>query len=228
MSSAGNERARLFVALELPDAVAAELDAWGAAQFGAAEPGWRRVARASLHVTLCFLGEQPVGEVPAIASVCQEACAEARGQAGGKAGGRADGQAGGEADGQAGVPLDLATEGAVWLPPRRPRVLAVAIDDPNGGLGQLQARLARGLQAGRWYQPERRSFRPHVTVARAARVARGGERGGATGGARGGAIPPQVTDPPAREFRGDTVALMRSQLGRGGARYERVVTVGLG
>ena len=69
---------------------------------------------------------------------------------------------------------ELALGGALWLAPRRPHVLTVAVEDADGALAALQARVVEALAeaAGR-DEPERRPFRPHVTVAR---VRRGGAR----------------------------------------------------
>lgn len=107
---------------------------------------------------------------------------------------------------------------ARWLPRRRPRVLAVELSDPDGALAHLQSTLADRLAAGGWYEPERRRFLPHVTVAR---VGRG--RGDALPG-RSGALP----DPPAASFLISRVSLMRSHLGPGGSRYERLGVYELG
>lgn len=57
----------------------------------------------------------------------------------------------------------LALGGVLLLPPRRARVLTVEI---HGPLGELQARVAAGLQAAGVYTPEARPFRAHVTLAR--------------------------------------------------------------
>jgi RNA 2',3'-cyclic 3'-phosphodiesterase len=57
---------RLFVALDLPDAVRTVLAAAGAA----ADPAtWRAVAPEALHVTLAFLGSRPPTDVAAIAPI---------------------------------------------------------------------------------------------------------------------------------------------------------------
>ncbi|HEY6891529.1 MAG TPA: RNA 2',3'-cyclic phosphodiesterase, partial [Solirubrobacter sp.] len=57
---------RLFVALDLPDAVRDALAAVGAA----ADPAvWRAVSRESLHVTLAFLGSRPPADVDTIAPI---------------------------------------------------------------------------------------------------------------------------------------------------------------
>jgi 2'-5' RNA ligase len=63
----GDERIRLFLALEIPDEVADELRKWGA----------RHLARGrqveSFHVTLAFLGRQPRGALPSILESLREA-----------------------------------------------------------------------------------------------------------------------------------------------------------
>jgi 2'-5' RNA ligase len=56
---------RLFVALELPEAVVATLVRWARA---ADRPGLRLLPAASLHVTLAFLGRRPDEEAEAIAA----------------------------------------------------------------------------------------------------------------------------------------------------------------
>ena len=65
----------------------------------------------------------------------------------------------------------LALGDALWLPPRRPGVLAVAVDDLDGTLGRLQASLSSALGSGGFHRPEKRAYRPHVTVARVRRGA---------------------------------------------------------
>lgn len=59
----GDDRVRLFLALELPDEVATELVRWGKRHL----TGGRAVA--SFHVTLAFLGSQPRSGIAAIVDV---------------------------------------------------------------------------------------------------------------------------------------------------------------
>jgi 2'-5' RNA ligase len=54
-SVGGDERLRLFLALELPPATLDDLTAWGSANLS----GGRMVVREHLHVTLAFLGSRP-------------------------------------------------------------------------------------------------------------------------------------------------------------------------
>jgi 2'-5' RNA ligase len=62
-SVAGDERVRLFCALQLPDAVLDRLVDW---QQGLPRGDFRLVPRENLHLTLAFLGYRPAGELDAI------------------------------------------------------------------------------------------------------------------------------------------------------------------
>jgi 2'-5' RNA ligase len=130
---------RLFVALDLPQAVRDVLARWGG-RLAAADPALRPVRASSLHVTLCFLGSRPVEEIDTIGAACAGAVRPPA--------------------------FELATGWLVGFPPKRPRVLAAAIEDRSRGLAQLQSRLSDSLAAMGVYQPERRPFAPHVTLAR--------------------------------------------------------------
>lgn len=139
------ESARLFVALELPEAAREALVAWRAAALREVR-GLRPVPPEYLHATLCFLGSRPAGEIQAIAAACGVA---------------------------AGEPVVSSRFGEVlWLPRRQPRVLAVGLQDDGDALARIQAALSSALVAGGWYAPESRPFLAHVTVARVGRDAR--------------------------------------------------------
>jgi RNA 2',3'-cyclic 3'-phosphodiesterase len=73
-SVAGRESARLFLALQLPDAAVERIAAWQSAALS----GGRLVAPDHLHVTLAFLGARPVGELAAIVAEFRAAAAAAR------------------------------------------------------------------------------------------------------------------------------------------------------
>ncbi|MFO7571772.1 MAG: 2'-5' RNA ligase family protein [Gaiellaceae bacterium] len=68
----GDERVRVFLALELPDDVVAELLAWSERHLARG----RRVE--SLHVTLAFLGSQPSSLLDNVLRALRESAAEAR------------------------------------------------------------------------------------------------------------------------------------------------------
>jgi 2'-5' RNA ligase len=192
-----DERARLFVALELPGEVRSSLAEWCADVLDRRD-GLRRVGTDALHVTLCFLGWRTVGEIDAIDASCEpaRACAVAA----------------------------LRVGEAVWLPARRPRVLAVSLADDDGALGRVQSVLSESLQAGGWYLPETRPFFGHVTVARVDKGPRPPHAPHAPHAARMTRVPrgsrEELPAPPRLEFRASTVTLFRSRLGGAGARYE--------
>jgi 2'-5' RNA ligase len=177
--------ARLFAALELPEEVRGELARWRDGVLARVD-GLRPVRDESLHVTLVFLGHRPEEEIEAIGAAVVAAAAPVG---------------------------ELAIGEPVWLPPRRPRVLAVDLEDPSGACSALQARVAEALVRVAGHEPEARPFRPHVTVARV----RARER-----------VPPDELEPPAPlRFRPAALVLYRSRLERGGARYEPVARVAL-
>lgn len=186
--SPGALAGRLFVALDLDDDSRAALASWQASVVSS-DPGVRRVPADALHVTLCFLGTCEIEDVDAIAAACAIG---------------------------SGAPLPgLALGEAMWLPARRPRVLAVGIEDGTGALAHLQSALAQALHAGGWYPPEARPFLAHVTVARVGR----GERG---------ERPLAVTPPPPPPLalaETATVTLYRSHLSPKGSRYEALRSI---
>jgi 2'-5' RNA ligase len=180
------ERARLFAALEVPAIVRAALEEWRSHRL-ARVPGLRATRPEALHVTLCFLGWQPVEEIDSIAGACAVLAGRGR-------------------------PL-LSVGEPLWLPSRRPRVVAVALEDRRRRLANLQSELAVALQAGGWYEPEERPFQAHVTLARASRGAR--------------LAPIELPAPAPIRFLGSMVVLWRSRPGHSGAQYERLSKVPL-
>jgi 2'-5' RNA ligase len=179
--------ARLFAALELPSPVRSKLAAFGGA---AADDDFalRPVRDDALHVTLAFLGHRPLDDI--------EPASEAVRSAGADAG-----------------MLDLELGEPLWLAPRRPHVLTVEVVDRTGALLALQERVVEQLVDAVEFQPERRRFRPHVTVARVRHGARPRQRG--------------LPEAPEASFAGEAVTLFRSYLGGGPARYEAVERVAL-
>ena len=177
--------ARLFVGLDLPDEARRALAEWACEQLGR-QRELRLVAPDNLHVTLCFLGwreEAEVGRIGELTVAC------------------------------AGPVAGLALGQPTWVPRRRPRLLAVDLHDRIGELTALASRVSDALAAGIGYQPEQRSFWPHVTVARVRR--------GAT------LRPLEPTAPEPLPFAGQALTLYRSHLGRAGAHYEALVRAAL-
>jgi 2'-5' RNA ligase len=170
--------ARLFIALDISDADRVALVHWAQQAVGA-DRGMRVVAPEQVHLTLAFLGHRSPDEIEPLSALVSTF-----------------------ADRPA---PRMRTAGALWLSPRKPHVLTVAIDDETGALA--------GLHDGVWtaleelgFERERRRFRPHLTVARV--------RHGWT--APTAALPPA----PGRALAAGSVTLMRSWLGGGPARYE--------
>lgn len=142
--------ARLFIALELPAELRAELHAWAraaaaAAARGPAAHGLRLLDAESLHLTIHFLGAQPIEEIQPLCDALPR-CAR---------------------------PLGPCSLGApLWLPRRRPRTLAVEVHDDARTLAALHRDLLSELAAtlppnpSDSPRPAHAPLRPHVTVAR--------------------------------------------------------------
>lgn len=171
--------ARLFIAVSLGDEDRRALVAWAREAVGG-DRGMRVVAAEQVHLTLAFLGHRPLDEVAPLAELV---------------------------DAFSGWPApSLSTGAALWLSPRRPHVLTVAVNDEADALGSLHTSVWDGLEE-LGYEREERRFRPHLTVARVR---------------HGWSAPTALTLPPTPALDLDVrgVALMRSFLGGGPARYE--------
>jgi 2'-5' RNA ligase len=150
-----------------------------------ADAALRPVADADLHVTLAFLGERSQAEARAVARVLAGVARPVGG---------------------------LALGAPRWLPPRRPRVLAVELADADGALTALHYGLVGALGDAIAFRPERRRFLPHVTVARVRSAPAEVEL-----------VPPGGPAP----FAAPALTLFRSRLSPGGARYEALERVAL-
>jgi RNA 2',3'-cyclic 3'-phosphodiesterase len=69
------ERVRLFVALDLPEAVRTEIGAWGKREL--TDPALRPVPAENLHITLAFLGSRPQDDVERVAEAVRESAGAA-------------------------------------------------------------------------------------------------------------------------------------------------------
>jgi 2'-5' RNA ligase len=182
-------RLRLFVALDLPDAVLEPLAEWRERNLGAV-PGARLAPRASLHVTLVFLGYQYERDVDRIARLCF--------------------------DEQPG-PFELRPTGVTGVPPRRPRLYALGLEDHGDAVAAWQGELSNRLHEARLYEPEKRPFWPHVTLAR-------GKRDRSLGRLdEPPALPPGLRQP----FEPEHATLYRSTLTPRGAIYDPLVRMEL-
>ena len=176
---------RLFVALDLPADMRAQLAEWRD-ELLAGRDDLRPVAEQALHVTLAFLGYRPEKETARIAEAMASAASPA--------------------------PLMVARE-VVAVPPRRPRLFALDLDDPDGACARLQQAVSDALEAERFYTPEKRPFWPHVTLARVKRNQR--------------AEPLQADPPPLEPFRAAQLTLYRSTLRPQGAQYDALASITL-
>jgi 2'-5' RNA ligase len=145
----------------------------------------RAVGEDALHVTLAFLGQRDEADLAPAAAAVRAVDAAAP---------------------------TLALGDPLWLAPRRPHVLTVALDDLDGTLTAGRASVVDRLAAALDWEPESRAFRPHVTVARVRRGTRPRRR---------------LPEPPRATFVGEAVTLLRSHLGSGPARYEALERVAL-
>lgn len=185
-------RARLFVALDLPDELREGVASWGGEAL--ADPALRAVAIESLHITLAFLGYRPEKEIEAIAAVVRER-----------------------------------TGPAPWVElldpvqrPSRGKARLYALPALSPGAEALQEGVSQGLAEAGFYEPEKRPFWPHVTVARVRPEGRGSRR------------PAIVAEPPGKLPAGLSEAricrrmtLYRSELQPSGARYVPLAQVQL-
>jgi 2'-5' RNA ligase len=129
-------RARLFVALDLPEELRDGIVAWGREKLR--DPALRVVSPRSLHVTLAFLGYLPEGEIEALAKIVRGLRSPA--------------------------PTIALGDPVAKPSPRRARLFALPASSPEAV--ELQSELQETLVAKRLFKPEKRPFWPHVTVAR--------------------------------------------------------------
>lgn len=183
-------RARLFVALDIPGDLRDELVAW---QREFDDPALRPVRAENLHMTLAFLGYRPEKEVERIGEAIRAVSSPA--------------------------PEATLKRDPVGVPRgKRPRLFALDVESP--GTVELQAEVERRLLEERFYEPEKRPFWPHLTVARVKPEKRGGRK-------------PAVVETPPHPFRTDVrfrptrLVLFRSHLKRSGAEYEPVAELEL-
>lgn len=202
-----NEKLRLFVAIELPDAwksalgaLQADMQAALAREADLTGVRVRWVRPEAIHLTLKFLGETPAGRLDSVHSALASAVPEAPG-----------------------FELELWRVGS-FSDRRAPRVIWAGIleKEPtgrhqsyHGRLLQLAERIETWLAAG-GFPRERRSFAPHLTLARLPEDLDQASR------EKIATLTGEFAIPPTGPFKVESVSLIRSHLERGGARYERL------
>lgn len=138
---------RSFVAIELSDEVRAALsDLQGSLKAQVPHKTVRWVRPESIHLTLQFLGEVAPSQVEAIADALRGTCAN-----------------------QSPFICQLRDLG-VFPNPRRPRIVWVGVTERSGTLMALQKQITLALEP-LGFEPEKRSFTPHLTIGRADRRA---------------------------------------------------------
>jgi 2'-5' RNA ligase len=186
-------RARLFVALDLPQDVRAGLVDWQ--RTALSDPALRVVRPEALHITLVFLGYQNEKDVKKIAKTAFD--------------------------------LDVAAPAVELHPepigvPRGKRPRLIALEANSDQTAALQKQVEDRLVAGGFYEPEKRPFWPHLTVARVKAEAPRSRK------------PAQIRTEPHplpehmfRFFRPTRLVLFRSHLRRAGAEYEALAELEL-
>jgi RNA 2',3'-cyclic 3'-phosphodiesterase len=168
---------RLFVAVPLPESLVAVIQT--AQGLLPRTPGLRLMSKEQVHLTLAFIGEVGRDKREAAEAVVRGVSPDSGGA--------------------------VRSAGFLLLPSaRRPRVVALALDDRRGVLTRLFEQVMGNLEAAHVMRREERPFRAHLTIARLREP---------TG------IQPK-SECPEFEYRVESVCLFRSELSREGATYE--------
>jgi RNA 2',3'-cyclic 3'-phosphodiesterase len=131
---------RLFVALEIPAAVRAEVEAF----LGEHRPSFPRarwVRLEGLHLTLVFLGETAADRLPALRAAYRSVFA-------------------------GGLPIELSLAGGGFFPPRGPARALWLGANASPELARLQQHVEAASCEILGRQAEARAFSPHLTLAR--------------------------------------------------------------
>jgi RNA 2',3'-cyclic 3'-phosphodiesterase len=184
---------RLFVAVDLGEAVRRALHRLQD-ELRALAPKARWAPPENAHLTLAFLGSTEEALVPKLSDVLAGVASQA-------------------------APFDLQlTGGGAFGSSKKPRVLWVGVEGALAALAELHRRTEAALQP-MGYQPERREYRPHLTLARA-RDPRGDPRLARCAQALAGRA--------LGTARIDRLILFRSQPGPGGSKYTPLAEPPLG
>jgi 2'-5' RNA ligase len=181
---------RTFIAIELSQGI---LDRLGDLQARIKDDIPDRLVRwvrpAGIHLTLRFLGEVPADRIDGIAQAMGTACAPHE-------------------------PFSFSIGGLGCFPnPRRPRVVWVGVEEPSGALARVQRDIEHALKP-LGFSPERRAFRPHLTLGRVRERNPSALRELGAYMSRASVV--------VGEMRAASVSLMRSQLLPGGAVYTQL------
>lgn len=119
-------------------------------------------------------------------------------------------------------PFGLTIHGLGVFPnPRSPRVVWLGLEGDLAALGQAQQRVEEATEP-LGYPRERQPYRPHLTLGRVR------EGTSSEDLAEIGRLPREWPEGPGASFEATFASLMRSNLGRGGARYTRLAEIPFG
>jgi 2'-5' RNA ligase len=188
---------RSFIAIDLPDSTKNQLQAV-VQQLRDQVPHdsvrWTRIT--GIHLTLQFLGDVKQSDLPQIEEVLAQV-------------------------GQRHAPFEFGVGGVGCFPnTRRPRVLWVGIQEQSGALAALQRDVAKSLTP-LGFEPEKRSFHPHLTLGRVKRGVRSGDL------RRLGEVIVTAGVGELDRVQTDSFRLMRSELRPSGAIYSSLAVVEL-
>ena len=192
MTDIPQDHVRLFVACEVPDEVKEAIGETIEGLRKKSGPAVRWIKPEGVHVTLKFLGEVPVKKLPAVKLAIQEAVV-----------------------GHSPFELEFSNIGT-FGGREGLRIMWVGI---AGAVLRLEA-LVRAVNAALavvGFEPERRPFRPHLTLGRVRDEIGTRQRAEIE-------VAVGKTDVPGVNWRTSQVSLMRSKLGPGGASYEVLAT----
>jgi 2'-5' RNA ligase len=187
-----SSQARLFVALDLPEALRNGIVAWGRRELG--DQALRLMPPESLHITLAFLGCLPEKEVGRLTKIVASLTG----------------------------PAPAITLGDPVAKPTLKRARLIALPVKSAGVVALQAELEEALVAKELYDPEKRPFWPHVTVARVKYKGQNTKRPGPVF-----QLTSQISATLRRPQRSDRCSLYRSELKPQGAQYTPLARVEL-
>jgi len=191
------EEIRTFVAIELSAGIKSELTrVEEMLKEKIATPHLRWVDPANVHLTLKFLGNVPLDRIEEITAALKDACVGLS-------------------------PFIMGVSGLGCFPSaNNPRVIWVGVQEETGRLKRLQERVERRL-ATLGFKPERRPFRPHLTLGRVKKQAHVGARriiGGIVSATSVGDL---------GQMEVEEIVFMKSTLLPSGARYSRLETIPL-
>ena len=133
---------RVFCAVELPEAVRAQLEKHVAQlrkEVPNAAASWSRVE--NIHLTLKFFGNVEVKRITRISEAAERVVKQF-----------------------STFPIAVGGTG-VFPKPSRPQVLWIGVSDPSGQLSALQTKFENECEA-EGFEKEDRAYRPHLTIAR--------------------------------------------------------------